>query len=271
MLVDLERAYFVDPAARWHDAAGSRRFISKKRAEGRVRILSPAEAESAGVEYGTAWTAELAEGAAARVAEVATAGMDEDDLPPAPEPAELDEDGPRELETPTPEPSPDPSSPLPSAAPDASEPRGPEEMPPPPPPPPMDDDGPPPPAVDTSVFAMLLGDVATAAYGSLLVRVATPKGHKPNPLADHERTQLRTALVACLDRYLPDVPTAHPELWSLAMVSAVVVATHRMAPHEPLETDAADGGTERPAAPDAEPSPPAPSWAAGTMAAWGAG
>jgi len=267
--VDLERAYFIDRSGRAHVAEGSRRFLAKAKVGDRVRILAPDEAEAAGVPFGTPWTDDLATVAQDATEKAAAAGADEEDLAPLADPVEADpepvEDAPPALDEPSdaPEvPADDPPAPPASSAP----PRGPvEERPPPVDAPPSSDpaEGAPSPVLamdETHVLAMLLGDVATDAWGSLLVRIGTPKGHAPMPLTDAERDRLRTAVIAVLVRYFPDFHTNHPELWAFGAVSLLTVVSHRQAAKRNAAVDLppAPGPAAAPSAPAPEVDPPAP-------------
>jgi hypothetical protein len=264
--VDLAGAYFKDRAGRYHDAGGSRRYISAAASVGRVHVLSPEEAKAAGVEYGTRWSAELVARGVERTATAATADVDDDDLPPAPQPTEAPgpvEAAPPPRPAPAAEPTPPPAAPVAPSSSDAPPPAAavhtePIEATPPPPPPPEE---PPPPTVDIATLAPLLAGAAVEAWGTLLVRLGTPKGCKPNPLTEKERAGLQQAFGAVVARYLPTMETNHQEAFAFVGASVGVILAHRFAPHEPAEPPAPqlpkDGTPPKPPpAKEPDPTPP---------------
>lgn len=279
--IDLARAFFVDRANRYHDASGSRRYMSEAATVGRVRVLSPQEAKAAGVEYGTVYDPALVARGVERTAAAATVEVDDDDLPPAPEPIEAP--GPVEAAPPA---TAEPAAETPAAAPETSAaPPAPPELPPepartepveetPPPPAPPPEETPPVPAVDLATLVPMLAGAAVEAWGALLVRVGTPKGCKPHPLTDKERAELNRSFGALVARYLPAVETNHGEIFAFLGASAGVVLMHRFAlPHEPADPPPPklpkDG--EPPAPPPAkEPEPTPPKAASGSASSNGA-
>lgn len=276
-----ERAWFMNAGRRRQRAEGARRFISAAEAAARTRILAPADADALGLPFGTPWTADLEAQAAAAAATAATAatreaaaasGLDEDDLPPL-----VDEPEPEPLADPMPdpfEPSPDPrpapdladEDPLPPAS-RAAEPIAE------PPPPPADPEpategssGPPtaPPAVPLAALAGLMSAALVNLSGGIMARLGAHKGCEPVPLTDEERAALAEAWEAVLNRYLPWLEVAHPELLNLAATLGMVVIMRRLVlpPGAPLALGPMTGEGEGAGDPDA-PAParrrPAPS------------
>lgn len=255
--------FFIDAAGKIHRAEGARSFLSAKAAKARKRCFSPEESIRLGVDFGTEWTEEGAARAAELATKEATRGLDDVDLAPESEPADAtEEEGPTEDAAPAPEaPRPTPDAPAPAAPTPAAAPSGPveEKLPEPAPDPDAPTEGAANPAASLAalppdVLVNLLNTVCGKAWGRLVVWAGTPSGMKPIPLAPEEQTAIDDAMRAVLARYLPAMPTNHPELWALALASAMPVVVRRFVlEHEPLPPDPDDDADELDDAPSAAP------------------
>lgn len=233
--------FFIDAADKRHRAERSRSFIGAKAASSRKRSFSPEECERLGVKFPTEWTAEGAAKAAEETSAEATQGLDDVDLAPESAPAEEIPEGPAEESAAEP-PRPTPDEPAPKAAAAPAAPTGPvEERAPEPEPAPEQATADPAAqlaALPPDVLVNLLNTVAGKAWGRLVVWAGTPGGMKPIPLSPDEQRAIDDAMRAVLARYLPALPTNHPELWALAMATAMPVVVRRLVlEHEPLPDD----------------------------------
>lgn len=244
-------------------------MIARKKAaaEGRVRSFSPDECKALGLEFPSEWSEAGGAKAESSKASKASAGLDALDLPPEATPIELE---PERVDPPPPaEVAPDP---LPSAEPvEVAPPAVVSDA-------PADPDassatpaGPPGSpaaalaALPPSVLTSLLATACTRAWCGGVLFASTPRGCKPIPLTEAEVAEIDRAMRMVLDRYLPALPTDHPELFALLLATALPIFDRRVVRahlHERIELegdDDDDDGDEQPTPPPTPPRPARPS------------
>lgn len=199
-----------------------------------------------------------AEGLAVEASERQWPALAEPQAPPPPAGAAMDA-----ADAPPPPPA-APSDELPDATnPDAGEPwnhdesNGPGEGPPrpaegstpPPPPPPVEappvdaPTGPTEPVKMDDQMAQMAGHAMATGWGMLLTRLSSIGKTGPAAIRPAEHEALAGAWTAVVVRYMPALQTNHPELWTLAAVSAgvCVIRVTGQLPPDPVEEPAPKG------------------------------